>query len=188
MHACSPESLSHPELHKKCGQQVEGDDAFPLLRSLYTSPGVLCSVLWFMFCSNLRQTWTCWSRFKGRPWRLSEGWSCLRWRRFWEDVIVVFQYVKGACKKKNLTPSFFFYFFKDMYKYSTLNKCILFQFKNIKFKSSRVSYSRLLKTIPSWVLTVVLDGDSTSSMTLPSSSVWTTSNFSFQEFLLLSLL
>lgn len=58
-----------------------------------------------------------------------------------------------------------------MYKYSTLNKCILFQFKNIKFKSSRVSYSRLLKTIPSWVLTVVLDGDSTSSMTLPSSSV-----------------
>jgi len=111
MHACSPESLSHPELHKKCGQQVEGDDAFPLLRSLYTSPGVLCSVLWFMFCSNLRQTWTCWSRFKGRPWRLSEGWSCLRWRRFWEDVIAVFQYVKGACKKK-LTPSFFFIFSK----------------------------------------------------------------------------
>jgi len=38
----SPENQLYPGLHqKKCGQQVEGVDSYPLLRSGETLPGVL---------------------------------------------------------------------------------------------------------------------------------------------------
>ena len=46
MCACSPESQPYPGLHQeKCGQQVEGADSAPLLRSCETPPGVLCPAL-----------------------------------------------------------------------------------------------------------------------------------------------
>jgi len=39
---CSPEGQPYPGLHQeKCGQQVEGGDSGPLLRSAETPPGVL---------------------------------------------------------------------------------------------------------------------------------------------------
>jgi len=39
---CSPKSQPYPWLHQeKCGQQVEGGDSAPLLRSCDTPPGVL---------------------------------------------------------------------------------------------------------------------------------------------------
>jgi len=42
MCVCSPESQPHPGLHQeKRGQQVEGGDSAPLLRSCETLPGVL---------------------------------------------------------------------------------------------------------------------------------------------------
>ena len=42
MCACNPESQPYPGLHQeKCGQQVEGGDSAPLLRSRETPPGVL---------------------------------------------------------------------------------------------------------------------------------------------------
>jgi len=42
MCAGSPEGQLYPGLHQeKCGQQVEGGDSAPLLRSVETSPGFL---------------------------------------------------------------------------------------------------------------------------------------------------
>jgi len=56
-----------------CDQKVEGDDSALLLCSREIEPGV--STAFSPRAPSTRTTSSCWSRSRGGPQRLSEGWS-----------------------------------------------------------------------------------------------------------------
>jgi len=106
--ACSPEIQLYPGLRQeKHGQQVEGGDSAPLLRSRENPPGVLCVQLWsphhrkdmdVMEWVQRRAT----KMIRGLEYlfcedRLRElGLFILEKRRLRVDLRVAFQYLKGA--------------------------------------------------------------------------------------------
>jgi len=106
MCARSPVGQPYPGLHQKQrGQEGDGGDSAPLLPTGETpiwSPASSSGAL------GTRKTWTCWSGSRGghkndqRDGTPSVRKGCIgvvQKRRLWGDLIVDFQYLKGAYKK-----------------------------------------------------------------------------------------
>jgi len=107
----SPEDQPYPGLHQeKCGQQVEGGDSAPLLRSGETPSGVLPSAL-EPSAQDRHGSVGAGPEEAAKMIRGMEhlsyeerlrdmGLFSLEKRKLWRHLIAAFQYLKGACKQK----------------------------------------------------------------------------------------
>ncbi|KAJ7417638.1 hypothetical protein WISP_63601 [Willisornis vidua] len=106
--ACSPENQPHPGLHhKKCVQQVSrGDSALSTLVKPHQEYCIQVWGPWYRKDINLLE------RVQRRVTKIIKDWSTssmktsyelglfsLKKRRFWEDLIVAFEYLEGAYQK-----------------------------------------------------------------------------------------
>jgi len=117
MCTCSPEGQKYPRLHQeKRGQQVEGGDSAPLLRSSETPLGVYCIQL----CRpQHKKGMELLERVQSRTPKMTRGLehlSCedrlrelglfsLEKRRLWGDLRAACQYLKGLIRKTGKTFS-----------------------------------------------------------------------------------